>query len=181
MKNRNGKNNQQVHPESRFSKDPISALQEEHVRALRYTSILDAAAERIRRDGFSFESYTQISDAIQYIDTEIRVHDKKEENYLFPLLARHEPDPTNSLRYEHRELWSAMSQLRMIVKDVAEGNIHGSSISELVSATKAVADLLRNHITKEDEIIFPLVRTLLSSEEYGQLTKEIGEASVPRR
>jgi len=181
MKNKNGRKERPEEPTTGLSTDPMAALHEDHVTALRYTAILTEAAEHIRRDGFSFEAYTQISDAIEYIDTEIRIHDRKEENFLFPLLARHQPDPISTLRYEHRELWSAMSQLRMIVKDVADGNIRGSSISELVTATKAVADLLSHHIAKEDDVIFPMVRTMLSSEEYNQLTREFAGAAGSRR
>jgi hemerythrin-like domain-containing protein len=158
-------------------KDPISMLTEEHKQALHYTVTLNNAADRIKRDGFSFDAYMEISDAIIYIETEIRLHDKKEEEILFPLLVKYLPEQTNALRFEHRELWSAMSQLRMIVKDVSEGNIHGSTIFELVKATRAVADLLKNHIHKEDTFVFPQVRKLLSKEEYQRLTNNLAEMS----
>lgn len=174
MRKKNGNH----HPTDEQSyTDPIDILKEEHERALHYTAILHNAAERIDKDGFSFESYMEISDVILYIETEIRLHDKKEEDFLFPLLARHLPDPPNVLWYEHRELWSAMSHLRAIVKDVADGNIHGSSIVELVKATKTVADFLKNHIEKENTSLLPEVKKILSAEEYRQLTQEIARAT----
>jgi hemerythrin-like domain-containing protein len=155
--------------------DPIAILMDEHERALRYTTILSKAAERIQKDGFSFDAYMEISDAINLIETEMKAHDKKEENFLFPLLAQRLPDQTNILYVEHRELWSAMSQLRIIVKDVADGNIHGMSIIELVKATRNVAELLRNHIQKENDVYFPQARKLLSIKQCRQLAKDFSK------
>lgn len=160
---------------SNYYSDPIEMLMADHERALRYTSILSQAAERIQKDGFSFEAYMEISDAIVYIDTEIRLHDRKEEDFLFPLLTQALPDETTVLCFEHRELWSAMSMLKTIVKDVAEGNIHGMSIIELVKATKNVAELLTNHIQKENDMYFPKARKLLSAKQCRQLAKDFSE------
>lgn len=156
-------------------RDPIEILMVEHERALQYTEILSRAAERIQKDGFSFDAYMEISGAVVFIETEMKLHETKEENFLFPLLAQLLPDVTSTLYIEHQELWSAMSQLRMIVKDVADGNIHGMSIIELVKATKYVADLLRDHIQKEDDTYFPQARKLLSAKQCRQLAKDFSE------
>jgi hemerythrin-like domain-containing protein len=167
---------QNIDPRHAEHKDPIVSLMEDHEKALEYTAILREAADRIKRDGFSFEAYMEISDAILFIETQIRQHDRKEEEHLFPLLARYLPDSPNTLRYEHRELWSAMAQLNAIVKDVADGNIHGSSIVELTNGAKTVAELLEHHIAKENSL-FPMIKETVSPKEYEQLAEDLREAS----
>lgn len=145
----------------------------EHEECLKYLARLHNAAEYIRTNGFSFEAYSQIAETIRFIDTVVRQHDEKEEKYLFPLMDRHVVGPPQSLRSEHRELWFAFRQLLRTVEDIEEGRLHGTSIAELVQSAEAVVEVLTSHITKENEVVYPMAKQVMTKEEYGQLKEQI--------
>jgi hemerythrin-like domain-containing protein len=153
--------------------DPISVLKDEHKKGMYYLAKLDNAADYIRINGFSAEAFEQIVEATQYINTELRQHNESEEKYLFPLIERHASGPSHLFRDEHKELWKHFHELEIAIKDVEEGHIHGSSIKELVEIAKAVVDLMGSHISKENDILFPLAKQLLSQEEYSKLSNGI--------
>jgi uncharacterized protein len=154
-------------------RDPIDILRKEHKDGLQYLAKLENAADSIRINGFSAEAFEQIVEVTRFIDTILRQHNEKEEMHLFPLIEHHVTDPPQVLRIEHQELWHVFRELLKAVKDVEEGRIHGSSIKELVQTAKVVVEHLNNHIAKENDIIFPLAKQLLSKEEYQQLRVEI--------
>ena len=159
-------------------KDPIEILMKEHDEGIKYLARLDNAADSIRQNGFSAEAFEQIAEAIRFVDVDIRQHNEKEEKYLFPLMDRHVNGPAKVMRSEHRELWRVFSELRKSVKDVEEGRIHGTSIKELLQSSKLLVELLSQHIAKENEVLFPMAKQVLSSEEYEQLKEEINNATV---
>lgn len=161
--------------------DPIAILMDEHDQALKLIEQLRAATQLIKREGFSLKAYTEISEVIQFINTQMRSHDVKEEDILFPLMERHTSEFSRVLRYEHRELWSAMNQLTHIVNDIANSNIHGTSISELVHTSQFVIDHLTSHIEKENTRLFPMVKQLLSPPEYDQFRMAMNAACQRER
>ena len=158
--------------------DPIQTLMKEHDIGLKYLQRLGDAAEDIRTNGFSFEAFKHVAEAIQFIDTEIRQHNEKEEKYLFPLMERHVDGPPAVMRGEHRKLWRAFSRLRECVKDVEEMRIYPSTVRDLVECSKTIVQLLSDHIAKENDVLFPMAKEILTKDEYRQLTREIA-AVIP--
>ena len=158
--------------------DPIEILMKEHEECLHHLARMENAAEYIQTNGFSHEAYTQIAEAIRFIDTVIRQHDEKEEKYLFSMMDRHVTGAPQVMRNEHRELWIAFKQLIQTVEDIEEGRLHGTSIVELVQSAKAVVDHLTGHITKENEVVFPMAKQMLTKEEYNELRESM--AKMPR-
>ncbi len=159
---------------------PLSCLMDEHEQALKQLNKMAVAAKSIQTNGFSAEAFQQIADAIRFIGSVVRKHNEKEEQYLFPKMDRHINGYQSMMRHEHRELWGAFNELLKSVKDVEDGRIHGSSIRELLQMANFVVDHLTNHIAKENTVLFPMVKNLLTPEEYEQLTREILNASELR-
>lgn len=160
------------------SNDPIEVLLQEHEEGLAHLERLKNATEFIRTKGFSFEAFMQVGKALRFIGIEIQQHNEKEEKYLFPLLDRHVRDPQTMLRKDHRELWRAYRRLLESVEDVEEGRIHATTVRELIDASRALIELLTSHFGKENEVLFPMTRSVLTPAEYEQLRKNVIEASV---
>jgi hemerythrin-like domain-containing protein len=156
-------------------RDPIDILKHEHEECQRHLLRMRNAAEYIRANGFSLEAYTQIAEAIRFIDTVMRQHDEKEEKYLFALLEKHGTTSPKILRNEHRELWIAFRHLLRTVEDIEEGRLHGTSVIDLVQLAKNVVDNLSSHIAKENEEVFPMARKVLTGEEYQQLKVQLAD------
>ena len=158
--------------------DPIEILVKEHNEGLKRLAELSNAAEYIDRHGFAFEAYTQIAGAIRFINSEIRNHNEKEEKYLFPLIERHVHGPAHAMHNEHRELWRLFSRLLESVEDVEEGRIYATTIKELVLSSRLIVDLLTEHIRKENNVLFPMAKQVLTNDEYEQLSQNIARESL---
>ncbi len=101
-------------------------------------------------------------------------HHGKEEKHLFVALeqkgASRETGPVAVMLHEH-ELG------RSYVRQMAE-NIEGASIGDKTSlhlfqvAAHGYVDLLRAHIMKEDQILFPLADQLFSDSDYAEMTAQ---------
>lgn len=149
--------------------DPLEILQKEHADGLRLLERMESAALSIERSGFSAVAFDHIKQAMKKINISFRRHMEKEEHFLFPLLARHSEDPARTVHTAHWELWRSYNDLLLCVKDVEEGRIHGKSIIELLRGMKYFIEEFRLHIEHEASVIFPLVKKLLTKDEYAEL------------
>ena len=86
-------------------------------------------------------------------------HHMKEESVLFPELmrtSRAEEGPLRHLLFEH-------SQERSLVEGL-EDALHRTKAAEFVVFATRLTERVRNHIQKEDGILFPILDVLISSE-----------------
>ena len=103
-----------------------------------------------------------------------KCHHLKEEKILFPALEKHgiarEGGPIGMMLVEHEEA-------RAYVREMVEALAHGAEDSEvrrtiLAQNARAYLHLLREHIRKEDEILFQMADEALSPEEQKELAQE---------
>ena len=160
-----------------ISSDPLEILRREHELGLEYARRLREAADDIRKHGFSTAAFCRIEEAIVFIDTEMRRHNEKEERFLLPLIEPHIPESPQEVRREHRALWTAFKELRRHIQDIEDGRLRGTAITDLVESAQLIAEILGEHIAKENEVLFPEVRRLLNADEYERLTKGIVSAT----
>ena len=153
--------------------DPIEVLMKEHNKVLEKLSVVADSVESIQLHGFSGRAFQDLTNAASFISAEMRKHSDKEEIFLFPLLEKHVFESPNVLRHERREIWQAFNELMTSIKDVEDGRIHGTTIRELIQSSQEVVEKIRNHIIKENTILFPMVKRVLQSDEYEQLRKDI--------
>lgn len=149
--------------------DPLEILREDHTKGLEKLEKITEAAKSIQTEGFTATAFQQISDSVRFIGAEMRKHHELEERYLFPLLDKHLFESPNIIRHERREMWQMFHELLVVIKDVEDGRIHGTTIRELVQSAFNVVERFKNHIDRENNIIFPMVKLLLASEEYERL------------
>jgi hemerythrin-like domain-containing protein len=92
-------------------------------------------------------------------------HHAKEEDLLFPVLAERgiaeEGGPIGCMKHEHVEGRSLRQQIRAAATD-GDG-------SSLVEASRQFVFLLREHIDKEEAVLFQLARRILSAEKTAAL------------
>lgn len=163
-------------PRSLRPVDPIKALIREHTEGLEHLAVLENASESIKSNGFSPEAFEQIAETIRWLNTEVRRHTQIEEKFLFPLIDRHMRTLADQVRGEHRDLWDLFNDLLMAVKEVEDGRLHGTSILDIVAIAKSIVDLLRAHVRREDTMVFPAVKQLLTKSEYDELLVGISRA-----
>ena len=101
-------------------------------------------------------------------------HHGKEESYLFPMLERHgvpeEGCPLGALRHEHERSRVLTQELVQASAEYAANRHNGSSaLSEVL---RNIAQFYPAHIWKEEYLLFPMARKVLSEEDDQGLLKE---------
>lgn len=91
-------------------------------------------------------------------------HHHKEEGVLFPAMLRGglpgESGPIPVMLHEHQQGRELTRAIREAATRMQEGD--GGAAGRLVGSVRAYTALLRNHIAKEDGVLFPMADTMLS-------------------
>ncbi|MGQ9630475.1 MAG: hemerythrin domain-containing protein [bacterium] len=153
--------------------DPIGVLVEQHDAGLKQLAVLGESAEGIRKNGFSKEALERIAQATHFINTEVRSHNRNEEEALFPVLERviSPMGPTRVMREEHRQLWDGLERLEGLVEKAKESPEDDEVLGGLTDAADFVVDLLTAHIDKENNVLYPMAQRMLTSEQMGEVAR----------
>jgi hypothetical protein len=106
-----------------------------------------------------------LRDAAQYLREYVDgCHNKKEENHLFPLIEqrgipRH-GGPLAVMLSEHDQNRSLLPRFVDLVDEYVSGN--PGSLGELRTVFDEYASLMKNHFWKENDILYPMARRVMS-------------------
>jgi len=164
--------------------DPIAILMEEHRVIERAIRLLQKVVERI--DAGRDVEASVLADLVDFIrNFADRCHHAKEEKILFQTFAEKgipvEGGPIGVMLFEHEEGRRAARAMAEAASKIKDGDL--SKSKDFSENAKNYAQLLTQHIYKEDNILYPMGRRLLSEEEKEELIrrfevverKEIGE------
>ncbi len=123
----------------------------------------------------SLESWKRVLDFARHFAD--RCHHLKEEKILFPAMEEHgipnEGGPIGMMLMEHEE---GRSHVRSMLASMALIEAKDEAAQDsLVSSAKAYLRLLREHIQKEDEILFRMADDVIPAEEQKQLLRTFEE------
>ncbi len=103
-------------------------------------------------------------------------HIRKEEEVLFPaldgLLPR-DAGPLTVLRNEHADLCRNFCGMCRVVHSVDQPNQRSMGTGEFQGYSHATIQIMRDHIYKEDRVLFPLVARFLTPELDGKLLEQM--------
>jgi hemerythrin-like domain-containing protein len=114
--------------------------------------------------------YKDIEDIIGFLKVFAdKCHHGKEEDFLFPALEKvgikNEDGPIGVMLAQHKQGRELIKQMQeSIVNKIINRNV-------FVDAASSYVNLLRNHIEKEDTLLFPLSDTKLSASKQKELLK----------
>lgn len=148
----------------------------DHEEAMHQLQVLENAADSIKASGFSAEAFEQIAETIRWMNTEVRRHTKLEEHYLFPLIEHHVKSLADQMKGDHRDMWDSFSDLLDAVKEVEEGRLHGTSIQTIVAIARSIVEQMRGHIRRENMILYPALKELMTEQESSALLDGIQHA-----
>jgi hemerythrin-like domain-containing protein len=149
---------------------PTATLKQEHQVIL---SVLDAAereAESIRTSGKVRETVIhQLLDFLRNFAD--RCHHAKEENILFKKLVER-GFPANSgpiwvMLHEHDEGREHLKNIERKLSPALEQD--ADALADIAESLESYADLLRSHISKEDNALYPMADDLLTPEDQAEL------------
>ena len=105
-----------------------------------------------------------LADFVDFLEREVMEHFVVEEQALFPVLERHigrTEGPLAVMDMEH-------ATFRGLLQDLAAG-LRSEDPARCRQRAHAIIDLLRDHIAKEDHVLFPMASRLLSAEEHAEV------------
>lgn len=150
---------------------PTAVLSAEHQHILKVIGFLTKESERLAA-GASLDKdfFNKVLDFIRgYAD---QFHHLKEEEILFAELNKEATampcNPISQMLYEH-ELG------RGFVKGLAEGLAENNQ-AKVIENARGYADLLQEHIFKEDNILYPMADQALSQEVQQTMLEKFQEA-----
>lgn len=96
-------------------------------------------------------------------------HEKLEEDYIFPLFEKHKVEQklVKALRTQHIRGRAITAQLKKIVTSSQE--LTQPQKRSVVTLIKKFITMYRPHEAREDTVLFPKVRSLLSEEDFNAL------------
>lgn len=157
----------------RVSIDPIAQFMQEHDQALSQLASLTRATRSIEAQGFTVDAYRKLLSALEFIDDEVSVHNRREEEALFPVLERYVEGPTKLMREEHKILRREFRKLKTAVNRLAKDRENTAAAGELARVSRAMVQLFVNHIHKENHILFPLVQKFLTRDALREVARRM--------
>lgn len=141
----------------------------EHKAILIALNVIEKMYERIQND--KEVNYKDIEDIIEFLKVFAdKCHHGKEEGFLFPALEevgiKNQNGPIGVMLAQHK-------QGREFIKQMQESILNKTiNKNAFVTSASSYVFLLRNHIEKEDTVLFPLSDTKLAASKQKELLKD---------
>ncbi len=152
--------------------DPIARFMQEHDLALEQLASLNRAARTIQEDGLTPDAERRTARALAFIDEEVTVHNRSEEDALFPVLERYVEGPTQNMREDHRVLKREFVRLRKAAQALRKQRSKKAE-EEFADVSRHVIQIFVNHIHKENYILFPLVQKFLTRDALREVARRL--------
>ncbi|BDD88904.1 hemerythrin domain-containing protein [Desulfofustis limnaeus] len=151
-------------------------LMKEHEGIKLMLDILTAVARRIEQGGAVPQK--DLEGIVEFLSIFAdKCHHGKEENFLFPVLEQlgvpREEGPIGVMLAEHDQGREIIARLADAF--AAYGLSRKSAVDEITTAAKQYVRLLRQHIDKENGILFPMAEGRISEAEDNRLIEEFEE------
>jgi len=141
--------------------DAIKILEEEHKHILKTIDMLERL---LNKEKFTEKGIKELK-FISHVFIEAENHHKREENVLFPAIeAKGIEGPTHVMRMEHDELRLRKRNLAKLAKEFKQSNM-----DKINENGGFIIDVLRPHIDKENNILYPMARSVLSQKELKEI------------
>ncbi|HEY3307595.1 MAG TPA: hemerythrin domain-containing protein [Desulfuromonadaceae bacterium] len=145
-----------------MKKDITATLVEEHRLILRMIALLEKNAHRTAQG--AYENWQFYLDGVDFIRNYAdRFHHAKEEDVLFEALVKNgmprENSPVAAMLMEHDLGRNYVKAMESAALEALAGTL--GQEGEIAENALAYAALLRDHISKEDEILYPLAERVI--------------------
>lgn len=131
--------------------DPLVRFEREHEEALTALAMLERAALGLRMPGDRQPYFAAARTTHAFLAGPVKAHNHNEERALFPELGG--DAPLAPFLEEHQTVWRLERDL--------ERALAAEDALRTADTALALVDVLRAHIARENEVLFPLARGLL--------------------
>jgi hemerythrin-like domain-containing protein len=159
----------------------IQQLKDEHESIKLMLKIMESISGNLEKGGdLNILQYERIIEFIKgFAD---KCHHGKEEELLFPALIDHgipnEGGPIGVMLHEHQEGRNHIRELSVAFAEYKSGN--KKSISNIIRSSMNYVHLLRNHIEKENNILFMMADKVLNETEQSEIYEAFEKLEVEK-
>jgi regulator of cell morphogenesis and NO signaling len=181
--------------------DAIDVLLEEHRQLMVPIHNLRRVVESLATRGEEAlpEARSVLAEVALLMTTRLLDHARKEDDALFPALERtfdRNHGPTAVLRAEHQDIEARAHLFKRTVHELehvehpailARGQALGAlaagqgDVPAMVTFTRDLISLLESHFGKEEEILFPMARQMLSPAELLEIARQMESQHAERQ
>ena len=161
----------------------IQHLLEEHRAAEEILAALDALLDSVEQErrwsAARAESFARVR---QFVTRDLPLHECKEDAILFPALAGFLPSdtgPLDVLRSEFAAIAVEAGRMVECAAALAPDEASPKPVQCFLRAGRAFGQLLRDHIYKEDRVLFPMVARQLPAEKDAELLAAMQQCCPP--
>lgn len=162
--------------------DPTGLLSDCHRRIEMFLGVLQGVAEVIDRPP-SEETRSALESALRYFGQAAPKHTADEEESLFPRLRQvRSADITEALsqmeKLEHEHSMAAPLHARaeeLGLAYLANGSLTAPEAREFRQSVASLAEMYRQHIRLEDDVVFPLAARVLPEREKAAIAQEMAK------
>lgn len=147
-----------------MSSDALTRFEEEHRVGLKVLEHLEESALALRAGVDTAANLALAREMCGLLRTEVRPHNEAEERALFPLLGDH--PGLQIFVDEHREMWR-------LEQELATG-LDAGDAQRVAGTALHIVDLLRAHIEREDQMLFPSARAALGADGLAEVARRLG-------
>jgi regulator of cell morphogenesis and NO signaling len=155
----------------------IEHLLQEHERARRITEALETLVESLAEDPQWTPTRTAAFEEIRHsLARDLCRLIRKENELLYPLLEPHferDSGPLANLRAEHSALNQQCRILCEAATQLSAGHPSLPALKEFQTFGRGVVEVLRDHLYKEERVLFPMAARLLSAEQNAELLRRM--------
>ena len=147
-------------------------LEDDHVYILQLIDVMEAMTKSSEPD------ISNLEDAVDLIKSYADgLHHAKEETLLFPLMADHgfstQQGPVAMMLHEHTQGRAYVKEMTENIELFKNGDL--SALSFIYSNMLGYGELLRNHIAKENNVLFRMADQALPKDDQETLYKQFQE------
>lgn len=145
--------------------DPLARFTWDHAEVLRLLGRLEHAGEALRGGAEPVHHVETAAEVLDVLRSRVRRHNEEEERALFPELGGEAP--VGPFHEDHETLRR--------LEDTLDRAIRTFDV-ELISVTALdIASLLRAHIVREEEVLFPMARGLLGEDGLARVARRLAD------
>lgn len=153
------------------NKTPTAMLKEEHQSVLQKLDALEEVTHHLDKKG---EISAQLKELAAFFKTDFWVHFTKEEEALFPEIEKFMPresGPVGVMLTEHEDLRNTNSQLQPAIAAYLKDSDNTETRGVIQKYGTHFIELLRDHIDKEDNILFMIADMHLDQAQIDKVAK----------
>lgn len=169
---------------------PLQSMIDEHNELIKYAERFESALGEFHSSGYNFtkDINDKFNEFFVYFDNHILPHNRKEERYLFPTLhaklvesgehgvGSDKMTAVDLMEDDHVkfiQLASLTFNLLGLASRLPDTKSRGITFDLAYHNGKELIELLRLHIFREDNTVFPLAQKLLSTKELELINEEL--------